>query len=214
MKFKGLLFDLDGTLVDSYESVMRSWRKWAQRNDLDVEHTLEFIHGKPAVDSITQLLPQATPELIEQECLWLEQTEVNDVEGVVALPGTLEFIQQLQQLDINWGIVTSGTEKVAHARVKAAGLPTPEVFITKDDVEQGKPNPRPYLMAMEQLGLTPSDCIVFEDAPAGVLAGVNAKMSVVGILSHFDADVLLQADRCVENLSQISLEGRDSLVFK
>lgn len=213
MKFKALLFDLDGTLVDSYESVMRSWKKWAERNDLDVDQTLEFIHGKPAVDSIRQLLPDASEETIKQECLWLEKTEVNDVEGVVPLPGTLEFIQQLEERDIKWAIVTSGTNKVAHARVRAAGLPIPKVFVTKDDVEHGKPHPMPYLLAMEQLGLKASDCIVFEDAPAGVQAGLNAEMAVVGILSQFDREVLRQADHCVNNLSKVALEGADKLSF-
>ncbi|BAK12008.1 phosphatase YfbT [Pantoea ananatis AJ13355] len=116
---------------------------------------------------------------IQAEFLALEKTEAEDTDGVRALPGAKALLTQLNALQIPWAIVTSGSVPVAHARHKAAGLPQPAVFITAEQVAKGKPEPDPYLLGAERLKLSPADCVVVEDAPAGVIAGLAAGCAVI-----------------------------------
>lgn len=175
MTYSGFLFDLDGTLVDSLPAVERAWSNWAARQD-DV---LAFIHGKQAITSLRHFMAGQSEEAIQAEFLALEQTEAKDTDGVQALPGAKALLSTLNELQIPWAIVTSGSVPVAHARHKAAGLPQPAVFITAEQVVKGKPEPDPYLLGAKKLGLSPDVCVVVEDAPAGVLSGLNAGCAVI-----------------------------------
>ncbi len=186
--FKGCLFDLDGTLIDSYPAVIRNWTQLALKHGLDPDYVFSVIHGRPARESIYELLGGQDPEFIEQQVIWLETQESLDTEGVVPLNGTLEFLNQLNQHNIPWAIVTSGTHPVASARIKAAKLPTPPQLVTADLITNGKPDPEPFLLGAEKIGIDIEDCIVFEDAPTGVQAGIASGAKVVGILSHHELD--------------------------
>ena len=181
MQCKGFLFDLDGTLVDSLPVVERSWCHWADRHGINHQDVLDFIHGKQAITSLRHFLPGKSEEDIQAEFKYLEQIEAADIDDIVALPGALELLQHLNEAQIPWAIVTSGSIPVAYARRKAAGLPLPEVFVTAERVKRGKPEPDAFLLGAELLGLHPADCVVIEDAAAGVLAGLNAGSHVIAV---------------------------------
>lgn len=179
MEYSGFLFDLDGTLVDSLPAVERAWGNWGARHGIAADEILNFIHGKQAITSLRHFMAGQSEAAIQAEFLALEKTEAEDTDGVRALPGAKALLTQLNALHIPWAIVTSGSVPVAHARHKAAGLPQPAVFITAEQVAKGKPEPDPYLLGAERLRLSPADCVVVEDAPAGVISGLAAGCAVI-----------------------------------
>ena len=172
----GLLFDLDGVLVDSTPAVARVWTKWAQEHGLDPEDTVRRAHGRPSIATIRDLLPDAD-HLAENEVVL--RGEIEDTDGLIALPGAREFVAALP-ID-RWAIVTSCSRPLAETRLKAAGLPIPNRLLTSDDVKFGKPNPEPYLKGAALLGLSAQNCVIFEDAPAGIRAGKAAGAMVVAL---------------------------------
>ena len=173
----GLLFDLDGVLVDSTPAVARVWTKWAIAHGFDPEETVRRAHGRPSLTTIKELLPNAKDPVAENEVVL--RGEIEDTEGVVPLPGVHEFLAAIPAE--RWALVTSCSKPLAHVRLKAAGLPTPAKIITSDDVRVGKPDPEPYLKGAALLGVSPADCLVFEDAPAGIRAGKAAGARVLAL---------------------------------
>lgn len=207
-KFKGCLFDLDGTLIDSFAAAERAWTLIAMRNNLDVEHVLSVIHGRPAIESLTEVLEGQSHKTIQEEFDWLVQCETEDISDVVALNGSVAFLERLSALNVPWGIVTSGSYSVAKARFKALNIPEPSVFITANDIIQGKPHPEPYLLGAKCLEIEPSECLVFEDAPSGVKSGLASGASVIGIFSHYDRDDLFDVEGVVDlSLAQVTVEN-------
>jgi sugar-phosphatase len=173
----GMLFDMDGVLVSSINSVNRCWRLWAKYYGVQVGADYEIPHGVRAVEVMEAL----DPRIDKVEGLKLiEDMEIEDVHDIITLPGALALTSSLPHE--RWSIVTSATHRLLVARLRAAGLPQPERIISADLVERGKPDPQPYLMGAERLGVSPKDCLVFEDAPSGVKSGVAAGARVVGIL--------------------------------
>ena len=205
MQCKGFLFDLDGTLVDSLPVVERSWCHWADRHGIDHQAVLNFIHGKQAITSLRHFLQGRSEADIQAEFTWLEQVEATDTDGITALPGALELLQHLNEAEIPWAIVTSGSVPVAHARHKAAGLPVPEVFITAEQVTRGKPEPDAFLLGAKWLGLAPEECVVVEDAAAGVLAGLNAGCHVIAVKVPADSPRLDEADLVLTTLEAVDV---------
>ena len=171
---RGLLFDLDGVLVDSTPAVARVWSKWAIEHGFDPEETVQRAHGRPSIATIRDLLPNADAEA---ENRIVEQGELDDTDGVIPLPGTRELLNSLA-LE-RWAIVTSCTRALAETRLRAAGLPVPKRLITCDDITRGKPDPEPYLKGAALLAVRAQECVVFEDAPAGIRAGKAAGATVV-----------------------------------
>jgi len=202
---KGFLFDLDGTLVDSLPVVERSWCHWADRHGIDHQDVLNFIHGKQAITSLRHFLPGRSEDEIQSEFTYLEQIEAADTDGIVALPGAIELLQHLNEAHIPWAIVTSGSVPVAHARHKAAGLPLPEVFVTAERVKRGKPEPDAFLLGAELLGLHPADCVVVEDAAAGVLAGLNAGSHVIAVNVPTGSPRLDEVDFVISSLETLEV---------
>lgn len=171
---RGLLFDLDGVLVDSTPAVARVWSKWAIEHGFDPEETVQRAHGRPSIATIRDLLPNADAEA---ENRIVEQGELDDTDGVIPLPGARELLNSLA-LE-RWAIVTSCTRALAETRLRAAGLPVPKRLITCDDITRGKPDPEPYLKGAALLAVRAQECVVFEDAPAGIRAGKAAGATVV-----------------------------------
>ena len=172
----GLLFDLDGVLVDSTPAVARVWTKWAIAHGLDPEETVRLAHGRPSIATVRDILPDAD---FEQENEVILRGEIEDLEGVVALPGARELLTSLSENE--WALVTSCARPLAEVRLKAAGLPTQRNIVTCDDVRNGKPHPEPYIKGAALLGVSPSKCVVFEDAPAGIRAGKGAGALVIAL---------------------------------
>jgi len=176
-RFSAFLFDMDGTLLNSIIAAERVWTIWAQRHDLDVAAFLPTIHGVRSVDTIRRLnLPGLDPVL---EAEGISRAEIEDVEGVVSIEGAARLLASLPAE--RWAIVTSAPRALAEARLKAAGLELPVNLITAEDVSQGKPAPDCFLLAAKRLGVDIKDCLVFEDAPAGIAAAEAAGASVMVI---------------------------------
>ncbi len=206
MKCKGFLFDLDGTLVDSLPVVERAWSNWAKSRDLDPAVVLDFIHGKQAITSLRHFMPGETEEAIQQQFRLLERTEAEDTNGISALPGAVQLLERLEALSMPWAIVTSGSVPVARARHAAGELATPEIFITAELVAKGKPNPDPYLLGAQRLGLKPEECVVVEDAPAGILSGLAAGCKVIAVNAPDDTPGLDKIDLVLKSLAVLQVE--------
>ncbi|HHG8772433.1 TPA: sugar phosphatase [Raoultella planticola] len=208
MQCKGFLFDLDGTLVDSLPVVERAWCKWADRFAIPHEEVLNFIHGKQAITSLRHFLAGRSEEEIQAEFTYLEAVEAADTDGITALPGAVALLTTLDEAGIPWAIVTSGSVPVAHARHRAAGLPEAKVFVTAERVKHGKPAPDAYLLGAELLGLAPQDCVVVEDAPAGLLSGLAAGCHTIAVNMPADAPRLNEADFVLTSLASLTVEKR------
>lgn len=209
MECKGFLFDLDGTLVDSLPAVERSWINWALSWGVNPQDVLAFIHGKQAITSLRHFMEGESEETIQKEFIKLEQIEATDTEGVTALPGAHLLLSELNRQNIPWAIVTSGSMPVASARHKAACLPEPEVFITAEQVKHGKPQPDAYLLGAERLGLAPEDCVVVEDAAAGVMAGLAAGCKVIAVNAPNDTPGIENVDFDLSTLEILLVSSSD-----
>jgi sugar-phosphatase len=178
IRCSALLFDLDGVLIDSTPAVARVWRRWAAEHGFDPETVVHKAHGRPSRTTIRELLPNSDIELEDRE---VERREIADLDGVVLLPGARELLNALPP--DRWTIATSCTRALAEVRLRAAGLPVPKTMITSSDVKIGKPDPEPYVKAAAKLGFAASDCIVVEDAAAGVRAGKAAGARAIAFLT-------------------------------
>ena len=203
MKCKGFLFDLDGTLADSLLVVERAWVNWAKRHNIAADEVLNLIHGKQAITSLRHFMAGASEEAIQQEYFALERIEAEDTDGIVALPGALQLLDTLNELEIPWAIVTSGSVPVASARRKAAGLPEPREFVTAERVQNGKPAPDAYLLGAQLLELEPEECVVVEDAAAGILSGLAAGCHVIAVNAPAGSPRLEEVDMLLNSLEEL-----------
>jgi sugar-phosphatase len=203
-----ILFDLDGVLVDSTRAVDREWREWARRKGVDGDAIMAIAHGVRTVEVIRRVAPHLDAEA---EARKIEKHEAHDKEGVHVMPGAADLVGSIPEG--RWGVVTSGSRLLASARLRFCGLPVPKVLITADDVTHGKPDPEPYLKGAQGMGLSPAECLVIEDAPAGIQAARAGGMNVIGITSTYAADALTHANAVIGKLGQIqvSLNGTGKL---
>ncbi|EPO5347796.1 HAD-IA family hydrolase [Klebsiella michiganensis] len=183
MHFKGMLFDLDGTLVNSLDAVEATWGEWADRRGLDRATVQHYVHGKPALSVPRHFMPEASSETIAKEFSQLETYESSHTDGITPVPGAVAFLTHLNQISAPWAVVTSGSLKVAAARIRQASLPFPDVLITSENVQQGKPHPEPFLLGASQLGLPAYSCVAFEDSGAGLTSARQAGCVVIELLT-------------------------------
>src|SRR5215216_44551 len=202
---QAILFDLDGTLVNSAFRVQRLWLEWGKRHGIDPQSIMGVMHGRRAGETIRIVAPHLSAE---DELNILENEEISDIAGVRPYSSARDLVNKLSSNQ--WAIVTSGTRRVASARLKYVDLPTPEVFITAEDVKAGKPAPDGYLLAASRLNVSPSDCVVVEDAPAGIHAGKSAGMRVIAIASSISKEALSQADIVIQQLADLRLHVTSS----
>lgn len=201
---EALLFDNDGTLISSMESVYRCWRRLAQEYGITAEEFARVeLHGRPAAEIIADMLPA---ERVAEAVARIEELEVSDVAGgVVLLPGTRELLASLPPE--RWAVVTSAGRRLAEARLAEVGIDA-KMLIAADDITRGKPDPEPFLLAAEKLGVDPARCVVFEDAPAGLTAGRAAGMTTVALATTHTAGELF-ADVVVKDLSAVSAQATE-----
>jgi len=197
-----ILFDLDGVLADSTRAVDREWREWARRKGVDGDAVMAIAHGVRTVEVIRRVAPHLDAEA---EASAIEDHEAGDQRGVIVMPGAADLLRSIPEG--RWGVVTSGSRLLATNRLRHCGLPVPKVLITSDDVTQGKPHPEPYLKGAEKLGFKPADCLVIEDAPAGIESARAGGTKVVGITSTYAADALEHANAVIRKLGQIRIAG-------
>lgn len=208
----GLLFDMDGVLIDSTPAVERVWSVWAREHGLDPTQVIAHVHGRPSMSTIRHFLPHSDAEMENCE---VERREIEDTGGIVLLPGAAELLTSLPK--DRWTIATSCTRALAEGRLRAAGLPIPERIVTSTDVSHGKPHPEPFVKASAKLGFPASDCIVVEDVAAGVRAGKSAGARVIGLRTTIRESELRDAgaDFILDNCADISfVQSSDSLQLR
>jgi mannitol-1-/sugar-/sorbitol-6-phosphatase len=200
---RGVLFDLDGVLVDSTPAVARCWRRWSLLHGFEPEEVIRRAHGRPSIATLRELLPNADHEAENQQ---MERWEIEDIGDVVALPGAIRLLQTLPAE--RWAIVTSCTRPLAEVRIRAGGLPWPKNLVTSADIQRGKPDPEPYVKGATQLGLAAEDCLVIEDAPAGIRSGKGAGARVLALrTTESDAELAAAgADWIIDNLGSVDLD--------
>ena len=198
-----ILFDMDGVLVDSMPVIRRQLREWADRHCLSHERVLAFAHGRSYEEVIRGLVPSVD---LDRELAWCVRRDVEDLAGIGPCPGAHELLAAVEPT--RWAIVTSGYQDVACARLRAAGIPSPQIVVSADDVRHAKPDPEGYLLAASRLGVPPSECLVIEDAPAGVRAGLAAGCRVIAIAEPGHPGSA--ADSFVNGLSEIAVRSAHS----
>ncbi|MHC8338776.1 HAD-IA family hydrolase [Pseudomonas sp. HLT2-19-2] len=180
--YRAFLFDMDGTVLNSIAAAERIWAAWALRHGVDVDTFLPTIHGVRAIDTINRLaLPGVN---VEAEAAFITEAEIEDVEGIIEVPGAADFLKSLPANQ--WAIVTSAPKALALRRMAAAGIPEPLVMVTAEDVSAGKPDPAGYRLAAERLGVKPADCLIFEDATVGILAAEAAGADLIVVTATHD----------------------------
>ena len=200
---QALLVDLDGTLVDSSAPVNRAWTAFAKRHGLDPGDVQAFAQGRPSRETVRLLAPSADHAI---EAALVEQAETTDTDGVFALPGAGDLLRSGYPL----AIVTSCSTPLADVRLRAAGLPRPEVVISSSMVSRGKPDPEGFLLGARRLDVAPARCAVLEDAPVGIDAGHAAGARVIALRTTHDDDALARADAIIDNLAALfAAGGRD-----
>lgn len=205
-----VLFDMDGVLVDSTAVVRRVWRRWSERRGFAANNVLEIAQGRRTLDTLRIIAPDLD---VIAELEWLEAAELADRDGIESIPGAPELVSRIPEGQ--WGVVTSAGRELARRRLAWAGLPVPSCLVPADDVDEGKPSPEGYLRAAQDLQVRPRDCIVIEDAPAGVEAARAAGMQVIGLATTHDPSALLGVEVILPDLINISVRREeDGLILR
>ncbi|WP_176986512.1 HAD-IA family hydrolase [Jiangella alba] len=205
LKADAILLDLDGTLVDSTDSIARCWLRWCRQYDVDPAR-LADAHGRTTADIVADLLPGP---MVSAALARIDEMEIEDAVTVRPMPGAAELLASIPAG--RRAVVTSGSAVIAAARMRAAGLTPPGVVVTADDVLRGKPHPEPYLLGAQRLGIEPGRCVVVEDAPSGIAAARAAGMAVVGIVSTHEARQL-EADLVAGSPAEVRIDGTGPLL--
>lgn len=201
LECEAIIFDMDGVLVDSEVLNEKHWKLWAEKENVSLEWIMSIHHGVPAVQTIATVAPHLDAAT---EARWFEENLSQDLEGLLAFDGVPELLGELP--DGKWAIGTSAPKIIAFNRLEYLRLPVPPVVVTIDDVENGKPAPDPYLKVAKGLGVAPEQCVVIEDAPAGIQAAKAAGAKVIGIPTTNKEDALREADAVISRFADLRVE--------
>jgi sugar-phosphatase len=202
LRAAAVLFDMDGVLVNSKAVIERVLQRWAARRGLDREAMLHLPHGQKTSDTVRGVAPHLN---LAEEVAWLDAEEERDLEGIVEVRGAANLVRALAPDE--WALVTSAGRDLAAMRLAAAGISLPRTIVSGESVRRGKPDPEGYLMGARLLGRRPDECVVLEDAPAGITAGLAAGMRVIGVATTYDRARLapLGCTAIVSTLADISV---------
>ncbi|KAF9415546.1 hypothetical protein BGZ94_000070 [Podila epigama] len=210
IRCRGLLFDMDGTLVDTTAIVERNWELWCEEHNVDFKALISTSHGRPSFEIMKQWAPDHLKEEYQKPeyCRKLEERVTNDTDGMVIIPGTHALLQSLPA--DKWAVVTSAGREMAVTRFKQCNFPAPPILVSASDVTRGKPHPEGYMSAAKQMGVDSKDCVVFEDAPAGIHAGIaSGAVAVIGMNTG-----TLPLDHLIEAGANPTIKGFDEITFK
>lgn len=183
--FAAFLFDMDGTLLDSTTVANRVWRDWAEGHGLDAEQVIAVLHGVRVRDTVQRFATGAMD--VNREAERITAAEIAQVDGIAEIAQARAFLESLPH--DRWAVVTSAPRALATRRIEAAGLPSPPLLVTAEDIVNGKPAPDCYIAAAKALGVEIRDCLVWEDAPAGIAAAEAAGATVIVVeATHADPD--------------------------
>jgi sugar-phosphatase len=211
---EAVLFDMDGTLVDSSSCVESTWRMWAGKHGVDIDALLAISHGRQNHETIRLIAPHLEKP---EEIAFLVETEENCDQGIVEIRGARALLDAMNAASATggsspaarWAVVTSAWRTLAEKRLRLAGLSIPDVLITSDDISHSKPHPEGYLLAAERLGVAPAGCLVIEDAHAGIDAARAAGMTVIGITTTFPR-AQLGCEFCIADFRDVRISLRNS----
>lgn len=204
LQCEALLFDLDGVLVDSAACIARLLRDWALHHALVPDRVIAAAHGRRTIETVQHVAPHLDAAA-EAEVLTAQEAATTD--GIFEVPGARALLCALPAN--RWAVVTSGARAVATLRLRSTGLPSPRILICADDVVRGKPDPEGYLAAAAALNVAPEDCVVIEDAPAGLAAAHAAGMRSIGVIGTYDAVALASATLTVNRLAALHVRHRE-----
>ena len=171
-----ILFDLDGTLINSIPAIEATWKNWAHKHNIDKNHLLKNIHGTAAKSIIETYAPHLNTDKEFQQLL---KEEINQVHKMKIIPGAKELLSSLHPS--TWGIVTMSPKVLAYAKLEELSLPIPKILVTAEDTKQSKPHPAPFLKGAEKLNLSPQNIIAFEDSVSGIQSASSALMKTFQI---------------------------------
>jgi len=204
LECRALLFDVDGTLVDSRRATCEAWAAVARELGADAEAVAEAsLHARAAELVERYFAPGQHAEATERSL----RAQVASGASVEALPGAAALLASLP--GDAWAVVTSGRREIMAARLTGAGLPVPATVVSSESVERGKPEPDPYRAGAAALGVDPGDCVAFEDTAQGVTSAHAAGVRVVGVTGGRPADDLLAAgaDVVVADLAAVGVHA-------
>jgi mannitol-1-/sugar-/sorbitol-6-phosphatase len=203
-----LLFDMDGTLVDSTPCIEGLWRRWAVRQHLDPDFVMQHVHGRRGIETIALVAPHLDAVA---EVTILLQEEARTLDGTIAIEGAADFLAQLNP--DQWAVVTSAPRDIALAKLAYAGLPAPTRLISAEDVSEGKPHPEAFLKGATLFGLDPQQCVAFEDALSGVQSAQTAGIPVIALTTSHSAQALSHAEHIITNYLSLALSAGDRIVI-
>jgi sugar-phosphatase len=198
---QAILFDLDGVLVDSQRAVELVWREWGRLRNRDPEPFIAMAHGRRTSETLRMVAPDLDAQT---EAAVLDRMEEECTEGLIPGRGAIDLVRGIPLG--RWGVVTSGHRHVATLRLTSVGIPIPPVLITGDQVSRGKPDPEPYRQGVKMMGCAPSECVVVEDAPPGIVSARDAGVRVIALRTTYGSDALSSADVVVDDLTKLRIE--------
>jgi sugar-phosphatase len=200
LECQAVIFDLDGTLIDSINAIRRIWQEWGEGHNIDNPHLLDIAISMRTTEAVRFLAPHLNTA---RETEYLENAEATELDGIESIEGARELLLALPHQA--WGIATSITRRTAIAKLNHVNLPIPTVLVASEDVKCGKPAPDGYLLAAERLGLAADRCVVIEDTPLGIQAACAAGMVVIGLATTHPVKQIQQASVIVASLRDIEV---------